>query len=110
MVTPHVVFQDYFLRGRLMSIGTFMEAHYETLYIQRNARNDSMEWSYDYLLTDYRKARRTSATLWRIESPLRCLKLSFGFVNSILLIVMIKPFQDPVVASYKRIKEAFGRK
>ena len=65
---------------------------------------------YDYLFTDAIKLHRRNAILWRIEAPLRCLKLSFGFVNSVLLIVMIKPFQDPIVACFKRIQESLSGK
>ena len=47
MVTPHVIFQDYFLKGRLMSIGTFMDAHYETLFFQATLKNSTVnKWIY----------------------------------------------------------------
>ena len=42
MVTPHAVFQDYFLKGRLMSIGTFMNAHYETVYAEMRLKNSTV--------------------------------------------------------------------
>ncbi|XP_075240224.1 uncharacterized protein LOC142335298 [Convolutriloba macropyga] len=110
MVTPHAVFQDYFLKGRLFSIGTFMHAHYETMYVERQIKNSTNPRAREYFVTDVLRLYRRNAILWRIEAPLRCLKLSFGFVNSVLLIVMIKPFQDPIIATFQQFKRSMLRK
>ena len=39
MVTPHAVLQDYILKGRMMSIGTFMKAQYELVGFEVNFIN-----------------------------------------------------------------------
>ena len=43
-----------------------------------------------------------------IEPLLRCLKLSYGFVNSILLIILIKPFHEPLIKMKDWVKRQTG--
>ena len=40
--------------------------------------------------------------LWFVEIGFRTLKVSFGFINSLLLIVLFKPFHEPIVKILKR--------
>ena len=42
--------------------------------------------------------------LWFVEIGFRTLKISYGFINSLLLIVLLKPFHEPIVKILKRFK------
>ena len=40
--------------------------------------------------------------LWFVEVGLRTLKISYGFINSLLLIILLKPFHQPIVKVCKK--------
>ncbi|XP_075261715.1 uncharacterized protein LOC142353367 [Convolutriloba macropyga] len=106
MVTPHVVMQDFWMKGNIMSVGTLMEARYERIAFDSNFKNHNQHWLYYDWKGDQEFYTR-NGLYWTIETPLRCVKMSFGFVNSILLIVLIKPFQEPIIARGNKLRTLF---
>ena len=56
----------------------------------------------------FNEAKRT-LKLSYIELVLRSLKMSFGFVNSMTLIVLMKPFHEPLFYAKNSLLKQFGR-
>ncbi|XP_075253755.1 uncharacterized protein LOC142345552 [Convolutriloba macropyga] len=110
MVTPHLILQDFFLNGELPTFSTLLDTeHRIKLFKENNEQRPGYatfdkHWLYDDIYNSW-KPHSVSATLFQIERPLRCLKMSFGFVNSILLIVLIKPLHEPIVGRVKFLRE-----
>ena len=40
---------------------------------------------------------------WYVEIGLRTWKISYGFINSLLLIILLKPFNQPIVKLFKKL-------
>ena len=53
---------------------------------------------------DFRYFTDTSAR-FRIESVLFSLKQSFSFFNAFLMLILIRPFQEPIKLLFKKLKE-----
>ena len=64
------------------------------------------DYDYDYYLSLPESLNSQIVKHMNIDIPLRGLKLSFGFVNTLLVLILIKPFQEPV----KKLKSAILRK
>ncbi|XP_075261571.1 uncharacterized protein LOC142353228 [Convolutriloba macropyga] len=95
LVTPHVAFQDKTLHGEMYSVGTLFEVQYSLVGYDNMWHVAQEHWNYDEFVAG-REMERTRLYNSRVESALRSLKMSFGFVNSILLIVLMQPFQSPL--------------
>ena len=44
-----------------------------------------------------------------LDSFLRTLKISYGFINSIILIILMKPFNEPILNGFKLISSKFKK-
>ncbi|XP_075261660.1 uncharacterized protein LOC142353313 [Convolutriloba macropyga] len=93
LVTPHVLFQDYVSKGRMYSLGTLMQSHQDTfIFTDIFGYGETGQHFNEAVEKKITVARHT-----RIEAPLRCLKMSFAFINSILLIILMRPFHQPLI-------------
>ena len=78
------------------------------LFFQKRAETDEFD-NYQFRV-NYLKASERMRILSVIELSLRSLKMSFGFMNSFVLIVLIKPFQEPLLIVKTWICKQIGRK
>ncbi|XP_075253379.1 uncharacterized protein LOC142345283 [Convolutriloba macropyga] len=108
LVTPHVVLQDLILEGKWFSFGTLMNHQYYDTFYENNWEHMQRHHSAEYWSSQREKHNLLVA--YSVAEPiLRILKMSFGFVNSILLIILIKPFHEPLIVWKKWFAKQFGR-
>ncbi|XP_075259155.1 uncharacterized protein LOC142350999 [Convolutriloba macropyga] len=84
------------MKGYGYSFATLMEGQYQTLFLRDNwdyfeTSYSSEEWS------NYLEEYRRTIVLSLVELALRSVKISFGFVNSLVLIILLKPFHEPLI-------------
>ncbi|XP_075256573.1 uncharacterized protein LOC142349046 [Convolutriloba macropyga] len=97
MVTPHVIFTDFKLRGKRAFFDNFLH-EYNTRQLNQfiwatyqgiNFAALGMEdFGSDTVVLQKR--------LMLIETGLRGWRFSYGFVNTILVLILIKPFHEPI--------------
>ncbi|XP_075256356.1 uncharacterized protein LOC142348752 [Convolutriloba macropyga] len=111
MVTPHTAFVDYVNKGQTFgfSIVLWSEVH----EVEYNLIEAGILTHALYEDVESRQSRLTQQRNYTIEAILRLFKMSFGFVNSILLVILIKPFNRPLLEKLKtvksRLRERFGQ-
>ena len=60
-------------------------------------------YKFDYIGTDDFKAQKYYHE-FIVEAVLRALKLSYGFVNSLVVIILVKPFHEPVLKVLRKCR------
>ena len=66
------------------------------------------DWVYqDYNLVTVEEIQKQQLLLSSIDTALRALRLSYGFVNTILVLILVKPFHEPLKSFVKKTKSFF---
>ncbi|XP_075261052.1 uncharacterized protein LOC142352804 isoform X2 [Convolutriloba macropyga] len=105
MVTPHTVFVDFVNKGQTFGFS-------RVLWIQMNDVSIEMSGAVvDDIDSDPgKRLRQIESRNYTIEAILRLFKMSFGFVNSILLIILIKPFHKPLLDKLNTVRTKIFQK
>ena len=74
-----------------------------TLIVFFQTSYSSEEWS------NYLEEYRRTIVLSLVELALRSVKICFGFVNSLVLIILLKPFHEPLIVIKTWIWKQFGK-
>ena len=67
---------------------------------------DNIRFEEDYKVeVTWVKSTAYLASVFALDVSLRTLKISFGFVNSVILIILIKPFHEPILRAIGKLSE-----
>ncbi|XP_075247509.1 uncharacterized protein LOC142340698 [Convolutriloba macropyga] len=105
LVLPHVCFMDFKRKGSFSSMGkTFLTAAKARLLGLEETKPIVEKYPFlQYLHDDGSTQHRLSI----IDVSLRGLRFSYGFVNTLIIMVLTKPFHAPLIAVKDKMKKFF---
>ena len=102
MVWPHILYFDFYMKGKPI--------YYEISVRWHNAQSKLPKFNFfvDYWLETVSEKTKRNMYEMAVDTALRGWRFSYGFMNTVLVLVLIRPFQEPLRKLLKWFRKKIG--
>ena len=103
MVWPHILYFDFYMKGKPIYYENSIRWH----IIQ--AKLPNFNYFEEYWLETVREETKRNMNQMAVDTALRGCRFSYGFTNTLLVLVLIRPFQEPLKQLMNWFRKKIGR-